>query len=190
MLEIPKIPGLNRDQVLTLMNCRSHNQYLSMIGDYEAGRCPFCDPLDEKNVVLHQDLGWRVWKNPYPLKHTSLHLIMAPRQHVTDIQDISPSDFEAMGRIFKWARHEFEFKGGAFAMRFGSPEFNAGSVLHLHANIIVPDGTGAVQITLAKDTAKVEETIARMKVFEKLRGNASPVGLSNEEAALIEGRLT
>ncbi|MEK7095430.1 MAG: hypothetical protein AAB917_02110 [Patescibacteria group bacterium] len=172
------------------MNCRSYKQYLSMISDYEAGRCPFCDPLDEKNKVLHSALGWRVWENPYSLTHTSLHLIMAPQQHTTSIEDISPSDFEAMGRIFKWVRYQFNLQGGAFAMRFGSPQFNAGSVLHLHANIIVPDHSGAVQITLAKDTAKVEETIARMKVFEKLRGNTAPVGLSDKEAALIEGRLT
>lgn len=189
MIEIPKIDGLNRDQVLTLMNCRSYKQYLSMVNDYEAGRCPFCDPLDEKNIVLNHDLGWRVWKNPYPLKNTSLHLIMAPRQHSTFVGDISPSDFEAMGRIFKWARHEFELTGGAVAMRFGSPQFNAGSVLHLHANIIVPDNSGAVQITLAKDTEKVEETIARMKVFERIRNGAELLDLSNEEAASIEGRM-
>lgn len=189
MPEIPKIAGLNRDQVLTLMNCRSYKQYLSMVSGYEAGQCPFCDPLGEQNIVLYEDLGWRVWKNPYPIDHTYLHLIMAPKQHVTFVGDISPSDFEAMGRIFKWARREFELIGGAFAMRFGSPQFNAGSVLHLHTNIIVPDGSGAVQVTLAKDPEKVTETIARMRIFEKLRHGAELPDLSLEEAGLIEGRM-
>ncbi len=75
-------------------------------------------------------------------------------------------------------------------MRFGSPEYNAGSVLHQHANIIVPNGNGPVQVTLAKDTDKIHDITERMAAFELLRTGASVESLTIEQQALVKGRLT
>jgi diadenosine tetraphosphate (Ap4A) HIT family hydrolase len=184
-----QIEGLTSDQVQTLRNCRGLRQFTSMVGDYQQGKCPFCDPLDKKNEVLYATENWRIWKNPFPLDHTKTHLIMAPIRHKEKITSITDRDFAEAGEIFCWARDEFHIPGGCFAMRMGSPEYNAGSVLHLHANIIVPDGTGAVQVTLAKDVGKVAETTTRMLVFNKLRLGAEAMSLSAEEQELVKGRL-
>ncbi len=188
--DIPKIEGLTSDQVLTLVYCRSYKQYVSMIEGYRKGKCVFCDPLDpEKNGVIKETTCWRMWINPFPLKHTRLHLVMATRRHVTPGDEIEQHDFNEMGELFLWAQREFGITGGGFAMRFGSPAESSGSVLHLHANIIVPDGTGVVEVTLAKEPAKVAEQTARMQVFEKLRLGSGVEELSLEERALIEGRM-
>ncbi len=37
-IQVPEVPGLTRDQVLTLMNCRGLAQYTGMIEDYLAAR--------------------------------------------------------------------------------------------------------------------------------------------------------
>ena len=137
-LSLPVILGLSEHQVQTLVNCRTLKQYASMIADYLAGKCPFCDPLDSKNRILVQhgntpETRWRIWENPFPLKHTSLHLVMAPERHVSPNADILPTDMEAMTHLFLWAKNGYGARGGCLAMRFGPPNFNAGSVLHLHA---------------------------------------------------------
>ncbi len=187
---LPKIEGLHEDEALTLVYCRAFKQYVAMIEGYRVGKCPFCDPLDsEKNRIIHESGGWRMWVNPFPIKHTRLHLIMASRHHKGSGSLITPQDFGDMGVLFMWAQQEFGFTGGGFAMRFGSPKQSSGTVLHLHANIIIPDLSGPVEVTLAKEPEKVVEQIARMRVFEKLRLGAKPDDLSPEEHALVEGRI-
>jgi hypothetical protein len=140
-----------------------------MLERYRAGVCTFCrlDPV--LNPTLCTLREWSVWENPFPLPHTRHHLVMAPHRHVGPSDQILSSDFTAMGELFGWAQKRFGFTGGGFAMRFGSPKQSAGTVMHLHANIIVPDLTGAVDVTLAKNPAKVTEQIARMRGFEQRR---------------------
>lgn len=185
--EIPQIAGLTEDQVITLMNCRGFEQFKSMLEDYAAERCPFCALNPKKNRVLYTSEGWRVWENPFPLKYTDLHLIMAPIDHVT--VPTGP-DWRSIGDILEWATEKYSIEGGGFVMRFGTPKFNAGSVLHLHGNLIIPNRAGDVQVTLAKKPEKVIETIKRMNIFLKLyKGECTPEELSAEERLLVAGRL-
>jgi diadenosine tetraphosphate (Ap4A) HIT family hydrolase len=194
-LDVPEIDGLTRDQVFTLAHCRTFNQYKAMIDGYRAGKCPFCDPLGAENEVIRENELWRMWHNLFPLNATSIHLILAPRRHVESQDVFGAEDFSAMGDLFAWARGNFRLQGGGFIMRFGTPEFCGGTVLHLHANIIVPDSTGAVRMTLAKQPEEFAAGVARIAIYEKLRfgetcNALSPVaGLSPQERALIEGRV-
>ncbi len=188
--DVPNIDGLTEDQIRTLASCRTFPQYVSMIGGYRVAKCPFCDPLDPNlDQVLMEAGTWRIWANPFPLTHTDLHLVMAPKRHVAPGDDIRPEDFVSMGRLFDWARRQYQFDGGGFVMRFGSPTHNAGTVLHLHGNIIIPDQTGVVEVMLAKSPEEIAQQTARMYVFEKLRKGIPLSQLSEQERVLIEGRL-
>lgn len=187
-MDIPRIEGLSEDQVLTLAYCRTYKQFVSMIEGYRAGKCPFCDPLDqEKNRLVRESGAWRMWLNPFPMKHTKPHLVLAPTRHVAPGGAITAADFTDMGELFLWAQKEYGFTGGGFAMRFGSPKQSAGTVLHLHANIIIPDLTGPVDVTLAKEPAKTAEQLARMTVFEKIRRGLPMTDLDDRERLLIDG---
>lgn len=192
-MTVRQIHGLNQDQILSLVNSRSYSQYCEAINAFLAGKCIFCDPLGPKNQILHTtdggELAWRVWRNPFPLKHTSHHLVMAPVRHITDPKDVTLDDWRRQGEIWLYARDQLGIVAGASVGRFGSPEFNAGSILHLHYNIIVPDGTGDVQITIGKSPRKIAEISARMKVFEKLRTGTRIKDLHYGELVLVEGRL-
>ncbi len=169
-IDLPEMEGLSRDQVLTLSRCRTLEQYVSMYECYRSGACPFCDPLDSvKNRVIRANAMWRMWRNPFPQVGTKLHLILASHRHIGPDDEITSEDMTAAGELFLWARAEFKIMGGGFAMRFGSPWGNAGSVLHLHANVIVPDGTGDVSVALAKDPERHARGVERMKEFEKQR---------------------
>jgi diadenosine tetraphosphate (Ap4A) HIT family hydrolase len=174
---------------MTLANCRTLVQYTAMISDYHQGRCPFCLPLGEQNVVLMENERWRLWANPFPHLNTARHWILAHVRHITNCRDITPEDFAAAGEIYCRVLSSTAIEGGGFVMRFGSPEFSAASVLHLHANIIEPHGNGPVQATLAKDRRKTEEGIMRVRIFEKLRLGTTVEQLDEHEQELIAGRV-
>jgi hypothetical protein len=152
-LNIPKIEGLTDHQVLTLTRARKYKQYLDMIEGYRAGLCVFCDPLGEKNVVLCVIDGWRMWENPFPEPNTALHLVLAPVSHIPMEEMPRHFHFTAVGVLFDWAeaRYRDRMKGGGVLMRFGSPEYNAGTILHLHAHIMVPSLKGEVRLPLATE---------------------------------------
>jgi len=114
---------------------------------------------------------------------------MAPKRYVGPEDSFLQEDLTAAGDLFFWARSEFKLKGGGFVLRFGSPLDNAGSVLHLHANIIVPDGTGDVSVALAKSAIRIEHGFDRLRVFEKLRKGLPLEALSAGELALVSGYL-
>lgn len=188
--DIPNVPGLTEVQMLSLAYCRTLDQYVNMLESSKAGKCVFCDPLGPQNRVVQEDAGWRIWPNPFPIKFTEHHFVMAPRRHVVPGDAIQEEDFLAMGRLFRWAQQEYQFTGGGFVMRFGGPLQSAGSVLHLHANIIIPNRQGAVGIPLAKNPKKVAQQIARMMVFEKLRTGALFNRLTPAERTLVKGRVS
>jgi diadenosine tetraphosphate (Ap4A) HIT family hydrolase len=195
----PVIDRLDPEQVRALVYCKGFKQYRTMAEGFRAGKCAFCDPLDpEKNRVIHENPLWRMWVNPFPEQHTSLHLVMASRRHVaagTNEPLVGADDFAAMGELFSWAMKEFGLVGGGFMMRFGSPSQNAGTVLHAHANIIVPNGLGEVRIPLAKKPEDDEAGIKRLFVYQKIElGLAAGKGvdqieLTDAERTLVEGRL-
>lgn len=187
-MEMPRIEGLSDDQVLTLTRARGFDQYITMIQDYLMGKCLFCNPLAPVNVVLYQVDGWRVWENPFPAKNTVLHLVAAPIRHVSTEELPLVEDFTALGKIFNWAKDRYQkcFQGGGLLMRFGSPKLNAGTILHLHANIMVPDLKGEVRPPLAKEPADIERGIKRLWVFENMRSGVAKSDLSDEDRTLFE----
>lgn len=184
---MPKIEGLSDDQVLTLTRARSFEQYKVMLESLKAGKCVFCSPLGPKNIVFYEANGWRAWENPFKEPKTKLHIVLAPIRHISTEESPDREDFFAMGLIFEQVKLHYAdaMKGGGFLMRFGSPKLNAGTILHLHANIMVPDLTGEVRLPLAKEPASVERGIQRLWVFEKLRALPESV-LTDEERALLE----
>ncbi len=193
---IPQIPGLSPEQVFSLMNCRTLKQFITMYRAYLAGEgggtggnCPFCDPLGPKNVVVRENRCWRLWANPFPLEHTSHHLILGYQRHTFPNGRMTVEDFTAAGELFLWARDEYDIAGGCFAWRFGPLWDNAGSVLHPHINIIRPDGTGSVQVTVAKDLDKIAEITLRLEAFTKLMNGIQLEELSAGEQKVVEGRL-
>jgi len=74
-------------------------------------------------------------------------------------------------------------------MRIGDPTYNAGSVRHIHANILVPDGTGRVRVTLAKEKEATASKMQILRVFELMRQGKEFGDLDPEDAALVQDRF-
>jgi len=130
---------------------------------------------------------WHLWENPYAHAHTALHLVLAPARHISHVREMKEEDWIALSQLVGFAVDEYDLPGGCVAMRFGDPALNAGSIRHLHCNIIVPDGTGNVKVTLAKDAEKQAENIDRVRVFEKLRqANFDSRGALDDKRARVK----
>ncbi|MEX2368998.1 MAG: hypothetical protein WD552_01230 [Candidatus Paceibacterota bacterium] len=204
-----KLAGLNfsDEDIASILNgSRSYKQFLEMIEWIREGVCKFCpehrDPKLNKVICKKGVPGfeWVMWHNPYSHSHTSGHLIIAPERHITHIMDMTKNDWQAIGELSFFAMSgevQIDVSGGGFVMRYGNPARNASSIRHLHANIIIPDETGNVKATLAKDLEKIASTKKRVRIFEKLRQSKVEPGddevikniLTEEEFNHVKERL-
>ena len=164
-------------------SCRTYAQFLEMTEKNKKGECPFCHL--NGNFIYSFGEGadkWSLLENPYPHKHTSVHLVMAPARHIENINEMIANDWYIIGVLVMEATKRFDLPGGGFVMRFGDPERNAGSIRHLHANILVPDLTGEVQATLVKDELGRDRTERKRRIFSKLhKAGVSVENLKNPQ---------
>lgn len=136
--------------------------------------CPFCDEFFDSQInsiidtVGDDATRWRMWMNPFAHKGTDIHVILAPVRHIEHISQMKEGDWSALGKLCQALTERLQLPGGALAMRFGDPERNAGSIYHLHANLIVPDLSKELRIMLVKSKEAREKVTKRLKMFEIL----------------------
>ena len=202
--EQPAVAGMEHEDIAILVNgSRTYSQFLDMLDKIRNGICPFCPQnFDaEKNEELASagegSAGWRLWRNPYPLAHTSDHLVLAPVRHISHLKDMQRADWLCVGQLMT-ANTIVNAPGGGLVWRFGDPAYHAGSIRHLHANIIIPNREGEVRPPLAKDPTKQNEAQRRVVAFEKLRragvsaddaSTEAPNILREEELKLVRDRV-
>ncbi len=195
MIELPVIPGLSAEDVATLLNVKTLAQYKQYVADMLAHKCPFCEPLDTNlNRVISEHGGWRMWHNPFPAPNSRVHLVIAPVRHITHPHDLATDDWHHMTRLISRAVSQedwldLELPGGGVLMRWGNPRWNAGSIRHIHTNIIVPNGEGEVRLPLAKNPKDVEKKSKTLHVFEKMRRGATVDDLAYAEYQLVKDLL-
>ena len=159
-----------------LQGCRQFRQYVVTRVAAEKGEagCVFCNP-DPSKVIKEGEFCRLLWCNP-PHNHTKHHLLIVSIRHLVEPGDISEEEWTAVLGWWIWAIQEFKIPGGGLGIRFGHPRFNAGSIEHLHWNIWDPDGTGRVQMTLAKEPEEVAASVARAERFATVYDRLGPSG--------------
>lgn len=145
-------------------NARTPEQYQKMVETAARGECVLC--VGEHNII-REGKYWRFKETDPPYKHHMHHFLIMTREHITDINMLTPEMSQELFEIIQWAIKEYNLPGGGIVMRFGDPDYNAGTVRHLHVHIQVPDLTGLAKATFAKDDeAKVRQE-ARLKSFQQ-----------------------
>jgi len=183
------IPGLDQEDIGSLQNTRTFPQYCEMVRKILAGECMFCE-LDQKlNKVVFENDRWRAWRNPYPQEFTAHHWIIAHREHLTHLRDVTSADGRDLFEILSRLAEPKEIYGGGVLMRFGNPLLNAGSVRHLHVNLMVPDGAGEVRVPLCKTPEEIAAKMNVIRVFEKMRQGTPFEELNLVEQVLVRDRL-
>lgn len=212
--QLPHIDGLTSEKVATLVNAlKSYKQFEQYVDNLRKNICPFCDPLGPINVVIKtvgqgSSFAWRAWHNPYPIQgpnpnpeeekkrivSAETHLVIAPVRHVTSPSQMATEDWVNQALLIRFATTSdsgdgLNLPGGGILTRFGRPELNAGSILHIHTNVIVPNLLTEVRPPLAKDPKEMEHDYRILAVFAKMTGGIPFNGLSNDEQELVKDRL-
>ncbi|MDB5188176.1 MAG: hypothetical protein JWO50_696 [Candidatus Kaiserbacteria bacterium] len=88
--------------------------------------------------------------------------LIVPDEHITDVGELTDSDWICIGFLFSCAVKQFDLRGGGILMRFGDPLYHAGTIPHIHINIIQPHGDAEYRVPLAKDASDREKNYARL----------------------------
>jgi diadenosine tetraphosphate (Ap4A) HIT family hydrolase len=145
-------------QFVDIDNARVGEQRQVMAEIISAGHCPFCpESLTKYHTEpwIIETTFWLVTKNRWPYENTRHHLLLIYRPHAEKLSDLDPEAGRELFEIVAKLEQEMDLPGGGLSIRFGSTQFSAGSVNHLHAQLIVPDATSPnfkpVRIKLGKD---------------------------------------
>jgi ATP adenylyltransferase len=125
-----------------LENHRTPEQLAEMQRLEAAGICLFCPkPLREEGTheILWEGAHWTLTPNAYPYKGTTLHLLLLPHDHVTDLADLpEPAQLEFF-QALRWTRTHYALTHYGLGVRNGDCRHTGGTIRHLHAHLLVGD---------------------------------------------------
>ncbi len=129
-------------QFVDLDNARQEDQTRVMEEILAADHCPFCEEnlrKYHKKPILRETSHWILTENQWPYDYTDHHFLIIYRDHVEHLQQLDPQAGEELFELIAWVEKEYDLPGGGVAMRFGDTRYSAGSVAHLHVQLLVPD---------------------------------------------------
>lgn len=89
--------------------------------------------------ILREGKYWYITANQWPYKGTKHHFLIIAQNYWTKLEEITPEAGAELIEMASWLRGKYKIRGGALCLRFGDPNYSAGSVTHLHAQFIEPD---------------------------------------------------
>ncbi|HSE56985.1 MAG TPA: hypothetical protein VLB02_02790 [Candidatus Paceibacterota bacterium] len=131
----------NNIQYVDINNARGEKMIQKWQGIIADGVDPF-DPQYVENylegtVILESD-HWYAFQNDHPYDNIQLQLVIVTKKFFKDSYDLPDDVWLDLKAIKNKLRDQFEITGGGFVMRFGDTTLSGGTVVHLHAQIIVP----------------------------------------------------
>ena len=151
----PKYPGLmNLDPVIVaLMACRDFNQLCCTWRAWHdpVKFCPFCPTELERRgrAAVWTSGRMMVLSNEFPRKDATMWLIV-PRFHAIHRRDLAEQDILDQWRLEDYCAEKHGFESGGSVRRFGDPRYHAGTIEHLHWNLIKPVPEMGMSAPLAK----------------------------------------
>jgi hypothetical protein len=138
--------------------------------------------------------NWMCWQcRRTPAGIESVYTIVPSLESNTSVfDDMTDRDFSDLSTLVSFltdAEIGLGLPGGAFimglpgaalVMRFGEIKRQAGSIRHLHCNVMTPGETGVVSATLAKNADKIAEKMKVLQIWEVMR-LAIATGLATTE---------
>lgn len=129
---------------INLANAREEEQKAVMENIADAQHCPFCREnlcKYHQQPILKETKFWIVTHNQWPYKHTKHHFLLIYKVHAVNLSDLSPAAGQELFELIAEIEQSYAIKGGGLAMRFGDTDYSAGTISHLHIQLIEPDFT-------------------------------------------------
>lgn len=123
-------------------NARVDEQKNVMAEILTAGHCPFCEENLRKYhqlPIIKEGDFWVITPNQWPYEHTQYHWLAIHRSHVETLQELTPEAGAELVVLLGEMERDYNLVGGGVGLRFGDSDYNAGTVSHLHAQLIIPD---------------------------------------------------
>ncbi|MFZ5377019.1 MAG: hypothetical protein ACOZAN_05165 [Patescibacteria group bacterium] len=136
-----KLKG-NASRFVDIDNSHQEDQRQVMVEIAQEAHCPFCaENLSKyhKEPILREGKYWLLTKNQWPYDHTKHHLLLIHKEHLESFAKLQPEAGKEFFEMLAWAENEFKMPGGGVGMRFGDSVYSAGTVAHLHAQLLEPD---------------------------------------------------
>ena len=149
--------------------------YCQLRKTFEEGYCGFCDLDEAINPTLYENEHWILTENAFKnVRPCKVMLLIISKEHWRQLGDITPEAWASFSEMIAWAEKEYNIPGGMLFLRFGDMRLNAGTMLHLHWNLWVPDGSGPLSAPIfkseeerAKDEARAAGFAARYEAGER-----------------------
>ena len=168
-MAMPVKHELTPEELFCLEGCREYPQYVLMRRNFEKNVCALCELDRDLNKVIWENELVICWIVPQLLMRDGLshHSIIIPKRHVRFETELSYAEVMAIHDAKKIHASSFDILGGIVAVRFGDMRLNAGTVPHLHYNIMVPNGIGEVRLPVFKDPKDRAKNREREEEFTK-----------------------
>lgn len=103
------------------------------------------DPFDPQYVkryvegsIIYETEFWYAFQNDHQYSDTEIQIVIVTKSFFNDTYDMPDNVWLDLKKIKKELRDTFNITGGGLIIRFGDTEKSGGSVVHQHAQIIVP----------------------------------------------------
>jgi ATP adenylyltransferase len=123
-------------------NNRSPEQLAEMRSLEERGLCLFCPEglrQHERQQILLRTSHWTVTPNEFPYPGTSLHLLLVPHEHATDLLDLPPGAQQDFWVALRAVRDRYGLGYYGLGVRNGDCRFTGATIRHVHAHVLAGD---------------------------------------------------
>ncbi|PIR59223.1 MAG: hypothetical protein COU69_01400 [Candidatus Pacebacteria bacterium CG10_big_fil_rev_8_21_14_0_10_56_10] len=125
-----------------ISNARHDDQRDVMRRIIAAGHCPFCRQNLERYhtpPIIKEGKYWLITTNKWPYRHTRHHWLLIGLEHWESFAEAPAAAGAELFELVAWLERQHNLPGGGVAIRFGDTDYSAGTVKHLHAQVIIPD---------------------------------------------------
>jgi ATP adenylyltransferase len=137
---------VNRDGTGLSLYCGENYRTAEQLAEMErleaAGICLFCPQSLREHArqrVIAETAHWSVTPNAFPYPGTRLHLLVVPRQHVTDMLDLDEAALADFWVALRAVRQRFGLDYYGLGVRNGNCRFTGATIAHVHAHVVVGD---------------------------------------------------
>lgn len=144
-----------------LSNVREEEQRQIMEELARTGECFLCQEVIARvakkypgvaTLSVHEGNHWFIKNNDFPYSGTKLHVLVVPKRHVTELEDLSGEEFLELQQMFTWINKKYDVEGASMFLRYGNMNYNGATLSHIHFHILhgasKHDGGEAIRVKL------------------------------------------
>lgn len=126
-----------------LNSSRYVDQLIRMLTIMSEGICSFCPEHITRfhtGEIVRQTNHWQVVVNGWPYEGAKVHWLIIPKEHLTDLTQISPEAWLELGPIINNLVQAHSLAGYALFCRSGDMRKTSATVAHLHFHLLSGQG--------------------------------------------------